>query len=49
MKKFFKFLYYYLKYHEQINAHYWFALKNNYAHNEEAGWYSRTDYWFKSE
>ncbi len=49
MRRYFKYLKLYLKYREQINAHYWFALKNGYAHNEEAGWEERTDYWWSSE
>ena len=47
--RFFKFLRLYLKYRKDINAHYGYALKNGYAHNEEADWLERTLYWYISE
>lgn len=41
-----KIIKYYIKYRDEINSHYNYALKNGYAYNDEAGWIERTLYWF---
>jgi hypothetical protein len=47
--KLIKYLIYYLKNKEDINRHYGWSIKDGFAHNEEANWLERKDYWFKSE
>jgi len=35
---------YYLKYYEEINSHYDYALKEGYVFNDDADWMERTAY-----
>ena len=51
MKKLIKYIYYYLKYHKEINELYSFSLKGKYGEqvSEDLNWYDRTVYWLSSE
>ena len=42
-------LWLYLKYHQEIDGHYGYSLKEGWASEETADWHERTLYWLRSE
>jgi len=52
MKNLIKYLKYarlYIKWHDEIDHYYSYALKNGYCSDETYNWYNRTDYWKHAE
>lgn len=49
IKKYFKYLRLYIKYNKDINSLYSYMLRKTSFGDESAGWYERTETWYRSE
>lgn len=51
MKKFFKYLLFYIKYHEAVNDFYKFSLKSKYGEQipDDLNWLARTKWYYYAE